>query len=90
LLNSRRTRALAAYDVLEAETNLSPLIDDVESGREREILIARGGKPAARLVPIMERPVGRRLGVAKGRLKVPETIDEDNALIERLFAGGLD
>jgi antitoxin (DNA-binding transcriptional repressor) of toxin-antitoxin stability system len=81
---------LTSYDVLEAEANLSRLIDDVESGREREILIVRGGKPAARLVPMMERPVGRRLGVARGRFKVPETIDEDNALIERLFVGGLD
>ena len=81
---------MPTYNVLEAKSNLSRLIDAVESGRESEIIIARNGKPAARLVPLSAKPVGQRLGVAKGKFKVPDDIDELNPLIERMFNGELD
>jgi prevent-host-death family protein len=80
---------MLTYNVLEAKTNLSRLIEAVESGREREIVIARNGKPAAKLVALGATPIGQRLGVAKGRFEVPENIDERNAHIERLFNGDL-
>ncbi|MCB1993661.1 MAG: type II toxin-antitoxin system prevent-host-death family antitoxin, partial [Geminicoccaceae bacterium] len=38
--------------MLEAKTQLSKLVEAVESGAEAEIVIARNGKPAAKLVPI--------------------------------------
>ncbi len=78
---------MPTYNVLEAKTQLSRLIEAVESGREREIVIARNGKPAARLVAMDARSAGTRIGVAKGSFKVPETIDEDNLRIEALFNG---
>lgn len=78
---------MPTYNVLEAKSNLSRLIHAVESGRESEIVIARNGKPVARLVPLSARPVGKRLGVAAGMFKIPENIDEDNELIARLFNG---
>jgi len=78
---------LPTYNVLEAKSNLSRLIDAVESGREREIVIARNGKPAARLVRIDAKPVGKRLGIAKGLFKSPDDIDQDNDLILRMFLG---
>ena len=81
---------MTTVNVLEAKTNLSRLIDAVESGREREIVIARNGKPAARLVPLDATPHGKRLGVAEGLFEVPEDIDRDNAHIEQLFTGGDD
>ena len=81
---------MPTYNVLEAKSNLSRLIADVESGREREIIIARNGKPAVRLAPLNPKPVGQRLGVAKGKFKVPENIDEDNEYIEKLFKGEFD
>jgi prevent-host-death family protein len=81
---------VTTVNVLEAKTNLSRLIDAVESGREREIVIARNGKPAARLVPLDATPGGKRLGVAEGLFEVPEDIDRDNARIEQLFNGGGD
>jgi prevent-host-death family protein len=76
---------MATYNVLEAKSNLSRLIEAVESGRENEIIIARNGKPAARLVPIAAAPAGPRLGVAKGLFKVPDDIDGANDEIARLF-----
>ena len=74
-------------NILEAKTQLSRLVEHVESGVEAEIVIARHGRPAARLVPLAQRPVQQRIGVAAGRFKVPESIDRNNALVERLFAG---
>ncbi|MFM8364910.1 MAG: type II toxin-antitoxin system Phd/YefM family antitoxin, partial [Verrucomicrobiota bacterium] len=44
--------------VHEAKTHLSRYLAEVENGLE--ILIARGKKPVARLVPLKEKPVSRR------------------------------
>jgi prevent-host-death family protein len=81
---------MTTVNVLEAKTNLSRLIEAVESGREREIVIARNGKPAAKLVALEAEPAGKRLGVAEGLFDVPEDFDRDNTAIERLFTGGGD
>jgi prevent-host-death family protein len=72
--------------MLEAKSNLSRLVDTVERGRETEIIIARNGRPAARLGPVAARPTARRIGLAKGRFTVPDTIDADEAAIAVLFS----
>jgi prevent-host-death family protein len=74
-------------NMLEAKTNLSQLVEAVESGAEGEVIIARNGKPAARLVPLEKAAQGALIGVAKGKFEVPENIDEDNEEIARLFYG---
>jgi prevent-host-death family protein len=78
---------MQTVNILEAKTQLSRLVERVESGAEAEIVIARNGRPAARLVPLAAQPVQQRIGVAAGRFKVPESIDLNNALVEQLFAG---
>jgi prevent-host-death family protein len=80
---------MTTVNMLEAKTNLSRLVEAVESGAETEIVIARNGRPAARLVPVRRPNKGRRLGVAKGAFKVPDTIDADNAIVEALLTGRL-
>ena len=78
---------MSPVNMHEAKTRLSALVEAVESGREAEIVIARNGKPAARLVPIPPRkPI--RLGLAKGKFVVPDDIDRDNEEIRRLFEDG--
>ena len=77
---------MQTVNILEAKTQLSRLVERVESGAEAEIVIARNGRPAARLVPLAAQPVQQRIGVAAGRFKVPESIDLNNALVEQLFA----
>ncbi len=72
-------------NMLEAKNGLSRLVDAVESGAEPEIIIARNGRPAARLVPLDAAGSGRRLGVARGQFRVPDDIDADNAEIAALF-----
>jgi len=78
---------MTAINMLEAKTNLSRLVDAIERGAEREIVIARNGRPVARLVPVAEGPIERRIGVARGRFEVPDDIDAHNAEVARLFAG---
>ena len=80
---------MTAVNMLEAKSSLSRLVDAVESGSAAEIVIARNGRPAARLVAIQPAKTGRRIGVAKGRFKVPDSIDVDEATIAALFAGSV-
>ncbi len=79
---------MSTVNMLEAKTTLSKLVDQVESGLEPEIIIARNGKPAAKLVRIDAKiSPEKRIGVAKGAFVVPDDIDADNATIAKLFGG---
>lgn len=77
-------------NMLEAKSNLSRLVEAVETGREDEVVIARNGRPVARLVPIGRAGGQMRLGVARGKFTMPETIDADGEAIAALFAGPAD
>ena len=66
-----------------AKTNLSRLLERAEAGEE--IVIARAGKPVARLVPyVVERPQ-RVFGRLKGQIVVHGDFDADNEDITRDF-----
>jgi prevent-host-death family protein len=52
----------------QAKTNLSRLIKKASAGEE--IIIARGDKPVARLVPVGEKRGKRQPGSLKGKLRV--------------------
>lgn len=79
---------MRAVNMLEAKSTLSRLVEAIEQGHEREIVIARNGRPAAKLVPIDSVPAGKRIGVAKGKFTVPDDIDAHNADVARLLLGG--
>jgi len=81
---------MSVVNMLEAKTHLSRLVEEIESGAASEIIIARNGKPAARLVPIGPvGGVGKRLGLLEGQY--PSTsqaeFDAANETIVRLFRG---
>ncbi len=78
---------MPTINMLEAKSQLSRLVEAVETGSEPEIIIARNGRPAARLVAIKPVTAGKRIGVAKGKFTVPADIDADEAAIAALFAG---
>lgn len=78
---------MPTVNMFEAKSSLSRLVEAVETGREREITIARNGRPAARLVPVAAEHAGQRIGVAKGVFQVPESIDGGNAEVAALFSG---
>ena len=79
---------MTIVNMLDAKSNLSRLVEQVESGVESEIIIARNGKPAAKLVPLTA-PVKRerRLGLLKGQFPsvTQEEFDADNEEIAKLF-----
>lgn len=77
---------MSIVNMHEAKSNLSKLVAAIRAGREREVLIAVNGVPAARLVPLETK---RKLawGQLKGKITVPETINENEAEIEALFTG---
>ncbi len=78
---------MTSVNMLEAKSSLSRLVEAIELGRESEIIIARNGRPAARLVPLAEAPAGPRIGVARGCFEVPDDIDAHNDEVARLFRG---
>lgn len=79
---------MTTVNMLDAKTRLSQLVEAVESGAEDEILIARNGRPAARLVRLSKETAPRpRLGVAQGRFVAPADPAADDALVAALLAG---
>jgi prevent-host-death family protein len=77
---------MTMVNIHAAKTNLSNLIERVEAGEE--IVIARAGRPVARLTPVVAKDLSpRTLGVLGGRYTVPEDFndplpDEIQALFE--------
>lgn len=64
---------MTTVNIHEAKTHFSKLVDAAMQGEE--ILIAKAGKPAARLVPVLPRKPELRLGVLKGKIKIAEDFD---------------
>jgi prevent-host-death family protein len=64
---------MAEVGVHEAKTHLSRLLRRVAAGEE--VVISRGGKPVARLVPV-EGPTRRQLGRDRGLIHIPPDFDE--------------
>lgn len=60
-------------NIHDAKTQFSKLIEAVANGQE--IIIARAGKPAARLVPMQSEAVERRPGALKGKMRIADDFD---------------
>jgi prevent-host-death family protein len=58
------------FNIHDAKTNLSRIVDDVAAGAE--VIIAKAGKPMARLVPIHVPVRSKKLGLLKGKIKVAD------------------
>ena len=78
---------MSAVNMLEAKSTLSRLVEAVQAGTQAEIVIARNGRPAARLVPIAPGAAGQRIGVARGQFTMPAVIDDDSDEMAGLFDG---
>jgi len=66
------TRSKTSYNVHEAKTHLSRLLEKVAEGEE--VVIARAGVPVARLVPVSP-PSQRELGFERGRVFIADDFD---------------
>ena len=60
-------------NIHEAKTNLSRLVDEVTGGAE--IVIAKAGKPVAKLVPIGRGGRVRKPGFLKGKIRIAADFD---------------
>ncbi len=60
-------------NVHQAKTHLSRLLDEVAAGGE--VVIAKAGRPVARLVPLETVVRRKKLGLLKGKVVVPEDFD---------------
>lgn len=70
----------------DAKTHLSELVEEAAKGRE--IVIAKSGKPKARLVPLAVKPRLRGYGAGKGRVWIAPDFDAPlPPEILRLFTG---
>jgi len=78
----------STYNMHEAKTQLSRLAERAAAGEE--IIIARNGRPLARLVPVAERRP-RRLGLARGAIHLGADFDAPlPSEIQEAFEGKLD
>ncbi len=80
---------MTTVNMHEAKSQLSRLVAAIRSGAQHEVVIAINGAPAARLVPIEDKPK-LRWGLLKGKITVPDSIDGQEVEIERLFDGRSD
>jgi prevent-host-death family protein len=66
---------MARVGMHEAKTHLSRLVERAETGED--VIIQRNGKPAVRLVPIVEEPrsLASVRGAWRGRVHIAEDFD---------------
>jgi len=63
-------KPIKQINVHEAKTHLSRLIEAVEAGEE--VVIAKAGKPVAKLTPLRRAARRRKLGLLDGKFKIPD------------------
>jgi prevent-host-death family protein len=71
---ARRIRSATVVNVHEAKTHLSRLLDRVAQGEE--IVLAKAGKPYARLVPLDASPK-REPGLLRGRIEMDDSFFDE-------------
>jgi prevent-host-death family protein len=64
---------MQTFNIHDAKTQFSRLVDAAANGEE--IIIARAGKPAARLVALADAKPPRRLGLLEGKIRISDDFD---------------
>ena len=76
---------MKTVNVSEAKACISQLLDLVASGEE--VIIARAGKPTAKLIPYQVNQKSRKPGCWKGKVKIAKDFDELPEDLSRAFRG---
>lgn len=77
---------MRTIDIHEAKTHLSRLVEEAAKGEP--FIIAKGGKPMAKVVPLDAPAAGSitRIGFLDGQISVPDDFDSmGQEEIERMF-----
>lgn len=75
----------STVNIHEAKTHLSRLVERVERGDE--VVIARAGRPVARLVPFRPRTAPRVPGLWRGRVAIASDFDATSEDLIEDFEG---
>ena len=77
---------MTTINIHDAKTHFSRLIERASAGED--VVIAKAGKPVARLVRYVEAGTPRRLGLMAGQFSVPDDFDSMGTdEIAALFVG---
>jgi prevent-host-death family protein len=76
---------MKTVNVSEAKACISQLLDLVASGEE--VIIARAGKPTAKLIPYQINQQPRKPGCWKGKVKIARNFDATPGAISGAFLG---
>ena len=76
---------MQVINIHQAKTNLSKLIEKTLNGED--IIIAKAGKPVAKLIAYKEKLKPRKLGLLKGKIFVPDNFNDEDKEINKLFYG---
>ena len=64
---------MKTVNIHAAKTHLSALVEDAAAGEE--IVIAKAGKPLARLVPLEKPDFRKTFGILKGKIRMADNFD---------------
>jgi len=64
---------MKTVNIHAAKTQLSALVEEAAAGEE--IIIAKAGRPMARLAPLEKKSVRKTLGMMKGKIRVSADFD---------------
>ena len=73
-------------NIHQAKTNLSKLIEKTLNGED--IIIAKAGKPVAKLVAYKEKIKPRKPGLLKGKILISDDFNDEDPEINKLFYEG--
>ncbi len=73
------------YNIHEAKTNLSQLIEKIYHGED--VVIAKAGKPVAKLITYKKAHKKRKPGALKGTIWIADDFNDESEEINEMFYG---
>lgn len=67
---------MAQVNLLETKTDLPKLVQLLEMHQKEAILITKDGTPVVEMKLVKRKPTSKRIGIAKGKLHVPDNFDK--------------
>jgi prevent-host-death family protein len=77
---------MKTVNIQAAKTHLSRLVEEAAAGEE--IVLAKAGKPIARLVGYRGSGTKRKFGAWKGKVRMADDFNQESPDLIRLFEGG--
>lgn len=78
---------MAQVNVLEDKTDLSKLVNLLETKQEEVIYLKKNGVTVAQMTLIPKKTAGKRIGAAEGKFTVPDEFDSWDKEVAEMFGG---